>query len=188
LLVFCTVGCTKLPKIKLPGAQVTGVQDAGTPATVERSQNEVVVPLPKDSEVWLEPYVIAGEKVRVAAKIANSSEIRATFSDEKASTGTIDPTVAQSRIEGERGKARDRIRLMAGIGLIVLGLGLSFALPAWLRWRQVGLWVAGAGGVLAFVPEPPAWALTLAAGAALSAVIVYYSVIKPKGAASQTEE
>lgn len=148
-------------KSKKTGVEVVGNKDAGTPATSDTSTTKEIVAIPAGSTITktviaATPQEPAKEVTEV--KVTVPTEIVTNRVTEKLSTGTIDTTVAQRRIEIEAESENKRPILYTAIGLLVLAIALFALLPQWK-----GLYTAaGIGSALTFaawkLSDIPAWA------------------------------
>jgi hypothetical protein len=163
-------GCGLLPaRIKSGETTVTGVKDAGKPATIAKSEAGVAVALPEGSKVTVTKYEAIpatpsspAQPAREVTEIspAGPTNYLKTESKTDASTGTIDTSVATHRID----VAERRWLLWAAIGLGVAGVVVRSMVPAWPSLSN-GLLL---GGALAFaswkLAEIPTWIWGVALG------------------------
>jgi len=146
-LVFSGCAWFGAGRITSGGTTVQGVKDAGSPATIAKSDAGVSVALPQGSEVVVtksEAIPATDKTPAVPAKEITSirpngpSEYHQTESKTAASTGTIDQSVALKKVEA----AEDRILLYGALGLAVAGgifFWLKYPSPALMCWAGAGI-------------------------------------------------
>ncbi len=165
-LIF--TGCAHLPKVSLPGVSAQGPANNGTPATVGKSDSGVSVALPAGSR--LVKREIKGLGYRPATNDApaqaatpdetiteiipgGATEYHETKQSVNASSGTIDTSVANHKIDVEE----RRWLLWAAIGCGIAGLVVKSMLPAWPSLSN-GLLIASPCAFAAWkFAEVPAW-------------------------------
>lgn len=163
-LVFC--GCSyfkKQPQIRIGDTSVVPVPDAGRPATLDTAKAGQSIAIPAGSKftvtkfeaVPFVPAVVGGKPQEaqparevVQVELAGPSIWEKRDESAHASTGTVDTTIAQKKIEAEE----SRILLYASIGAAVLAglfVYLQYPTPAlacgvaavvfFLAWKISGL-------------------------------------------------
>jgi uncharacterized protein YceK len=168
--VALLAGCGSVPKIKVPKlGTVIGVQDQGKPAELSETKVETTVDLPKGSTVTTEPAT-----GRMTATVAEATVMTQVTDIVAATTGSVDVEVAQHRITEEKKTKVAQTRVYIGVGLILVGLVVGFALPPGLRWPTIGIKVAVLGALFVFIPDPPAWMIAALIAAALAMVYTFY--------------
>jgi hypothetical protein len=169
IVLLCGCAPWGRPVIKGAGLTVTGLKDAGSPATVNTTQAGERLALPKGSRIWLK------QKEAVPARPATENAPESpeqpaetvtviepgdatfwekTVSTVKADTGTVDTSVAKHRIDTES----RRPLLYCAIAAVVAGLGFMYvrfqaiavmcfigAGAFFLAWRmsEISPWVGG---------------------------------------------
>ncbi len=184
LSVVSLSGCAMLKRtgsIKIPGASVVGVQDAGKPATLASDVKWEGMVLPKGSSLTLTKFqALAGQPASTSGPaiqaqpakevaqitVSENTEWKRSENIIKADTGTVDTSIAAKRIESEE----SRPLLYAALASIV-GAGVCL----WLKYPTPAL-ICGASSVVFFlawkVSGLPSWfwavgAVGLAGAAAL---------------------
>lgn len=169
-------GCAYFQKrgaIKVGDASVTGVADAGKPATLNTSQAGSVLPLPEGTTFTLtkfeaipatlgpngHPAVPARTVTEIV--LTKPTELRTTESRVQADTGTIDTTVAMKKINAAESRP---LLYLAIVSVIAVGFfmykdyktpaGMSAfsAVAFFLAWKASGLpdwfWMLGVAGLV----------------------------------------
>jgi hypothetical protein len=149
-------------RIKAGPVSVTGVKDAGKPATLATSEAGTVIPLPEGSRVTVTKYepvaatpMAPAQPAKEVTEIAPSgpTEYHKTESTVKADTGTVDTSVRKHQIDVED----RRWLLWAAIVCGIAGVVLKSMLPGWGGLSN-GLLI---GAALAFgawkLSDIPAW-------------------------------
>jgi len=163
ILSLLAAGCSWMPpKIKLGNDTVTGIREAGKPASLAKSEAGATVALPAGSSVVItkeegvpatkeSPAIPAKETTTITP--AGPTEYHKTESKVSAQTGVVDTSVATHRID----VAERRWLLWAAIACGIGGVVIRSMLPAWAGLSN-GLLM---GGALAFAAwkfaEVPAW-------------------------------
>ena len=170
ILLLSLTGCALLNRgaIKAGGVSVTGVKDAGKPATLATTNAGTSIPLPKGSTITVtkvapiaakpatkdEPAV-KGEPAKEITEIhpAGPTEYHHTEATVKADTGTVDTSVRTHEID----VAERRWLLWAAIGCGIAGIVLKSMLPAWPGLSN-GLLIAAPCAFAAWkFADVPAW-------------------------------
>jgi hypothetical protein len=170
LLLALLAGCATKPRIRIADTRIHGTPQQDQPATLERNQD--VLPLPAGTTVEARTD---GTKI---VTLPSASSL--TTTTQRASTGGTSQEVARHRIDSDRREKLARAQMMVGIGLMVAGVIVGFALPGALRWPQVGIYVAGIGLVLVILRDPPTWLIALLSAAAFATVVTFYSTSRPR--------
>lgn len=172
LLALMLSGCgtiPRIPKITLPHiGSVTAPQDPGTPAKVDKTEITTTVPVPAGSEV----AVSMDGETRVTLK--EPTTLTQTVESTSATTGTIDQTVAQHRIDADQETILAKHRLAIGAALLIGGIVVAFVLPGPMRWPMAGALSGGVGLLLILMPNPPAWMVMLLVGGAAAFVLSHF--------------
>jgi hypothetical protein len=154
----CSTGSieTKLGKVR-------GVPDAGTPATLNGGEVRTGFRVPANSKVTLTKTAATATTPAVEVStfdFSEPTEFEQTASTIIASTGTIDTSVAQHRIDAQE----RRWLLFAAIGCAIGGLVARSLLPAWPGLSN-GLLIAAPLAFAAWkLAEVPAWLWLVAIG------------------------
>lgn len=157
--------------ISTPSASVIGLKDQGKPATLDSGSKVEKLQIPEGSTVIVTkteavqatastPYLPAVEKFEF--KTSKPTEWAKTESVVKASTGTIDTTIAAKRIDSEESRPLlyAALAAMVGVGIFIW---LGYPTPAFisggasviffLSWKLSGLpdwfWVVGVAALAA---------------------------------------
>lgn len=179
LLALMLAGCGHLPwskpSIKAGNVEVSGVKDAGKPATLATSESGESVVLPVGSSIVVTKTeaipATATEKAQPAIEITEIKPAAETVWTKKASTvkaetGTVDTSVAMKRIDAQE----SRVLLYAALACVVAACFFVWAhypTPAlacgiaagafFLAWKvsgmpdwfwAVGMLAAGVGGAI----------------------------------------
>jgi hypothetical protein len=182
-LVF-SCGCAHIPRIKVPGAQVSAPKDAGTPATLDSDTSEAHFTIPAGATLTVER--VAALPARPASKTASAvapqpaKEVRTwTFPSASpyveharkvlAATGTIDTSVAIHKADN----AERRILLWVSIGAAVAFVLLRGFVPAWPIFSNSSAILS----LLAFAgwkfSEVPSWILGAIVAVAVLGALFY---------------
>lgn len=152
ILAALLASCSSVPSISIEEGSVTGVDNAGEPATLNRTSNEVGFEIPAGSKYTItttEPSVGLPRTTIEEWVFSAPSKASLKASAVSASTGKVDQTVAMHAISEESRK----YLVYAGVGLIVLGAVLAFnpiaRFPLWAVGSGVG------GGMLLFAHQYP---------------------------------
>lgn len=148
------------------------MKDQGKPAELTREEVVTVLEIPKESRVT------ATRSGDLSVEVTEPTVLRQTADVSSASTGSVDASVAQHRITEAKNASLGRTRIYVGVGLILAGIAIGFALPPGMRWPLVGTKVAGIGVLLVLIPQPPTWLIVGIAAAA--AAVVYTHYLRPK--------
>ena len=177
-LGIALAGCSVLNKafsgaasIKTPEATIVGLKDQGKPATLDSGSKVEKLQIPEGSTVVVTkteavqatattPYLPAVE--RFEFKTSKPTEWAKTESVVKASTGTVDTSIAAKRIDSEESRPLLYAALagMVGVGIFIW---LGYPTPAFisggasvvffLSWKLSGLpdwfWVCGVAALAA---------------------------------------
>lgn len=174
-------GCARFgfgPRIATPSTTVQAPKDAGKPATVNESKASEAATIPPGSKVTItETAAIPATEKDPARPAVKTTEVipsapmqwQKTEAAVQASTGTVDTSIAQKRIE----VAERRWLLFVAIGCAAAAVVLHSIMPAWpALWKGAGIGAALALAAWKFA-ELPAW-LWLAAFAVFGALAMGY--------------
>ena len=148
-MIFCH-GCKTVGRIRSGGTVVTGVADAGKPASLDTGESKQAVAIPANSPVSVTKTeavpATATTPFRPAMEVfsftpAKDTRYEAVSSTLRADTGTVDTSIAAKRIEAQEA----RILLYASIAALV-GAGVFL----WLKYPTPAM-MCGAASVLFFV-------------------------------------
>lgn len=169
VLVLLLTGCHAIPRIRLPDVgSVVGVKDPGKPAEVSKTEVTTSVPVPAGSVVAVSA---TGETI---VTVKTPTVLTQKVASTKATTGTIDQTVAAHRIDKEQETTLAKHRILIGTLLLLGGIVVGFVLPGPIRWPMAGILMSGVGLLLVLMPNPPAWMMMLLSGAAVAFVASHY--------------
>jgi hypothetical protein len=175
--VLMLSGCARFgkPFIRSGETTVTGLKDAGSPATLNTSEAGERLALPKGSRIWLRQT----DRVPARPATENAPESKeqpaetvtviepgdATFwerttSSVTAGTGTVDTTVAKHRIDAQE----RRWLLWTALACGLAGLVVRSLLPAWPALSN-GLLIASPIAFAAWkLADVPSWLWLVALG------------------------
>ncbi len=188
LFILFASGCSLIPgrgRITIPGGglmsgptKVQSVKDAGTPATVDTGIQEKSLKIPAGSTIveTRTDAVPATEKTpfQPATTVREIKLISDTTwfdraQDIKASTGTIDTSVAKHRIDIES----RRILLWVGLGCVILAIASKAFIPLWPSVTH-GLLITGGILIASWkFAEVPWWAALIVVGLVGALVLGY---------------
>jgi len=154
LIAFSLVftGCSFVPKAKVGTASVTGVKDQGTAATIDAGKATSGFDIPQGSKyvvTRVDPGLDMPQTVVEEWTFSAPSRFTSASETTRASTGTVDNTIAKHRITEQ---SRKWI-MWVGIGFI--GLGALLAFNPYMRYPLGGIGLAGTGGLLLFAHSHP---------------------------------
>jgi hypothetical protein len=178
VVILFLSGCGTVGRIALPGVKVQGVKDAGTPATIAKSDAGVSVPLPEGSRLIKTEYAALPATEKEPAQPAKTvteiipggaSQYTETKASIRAETGTVDTSVRKHEID-----VQDRSKLLwVAIACGVAGIVARSLVPAWPAISNGLLGAAAVAGLAWKVAEIPAWLFLVVIGLAALMVATY---------------
>lgn len=156
-LVLCllfTGGCKSLPHITLGKASVTGVADAGKPATLTQGKTKTSFVVPAGTQmqqVKVEATPTTPAKETITWNFTAPTKFETDASTLKADTGTVDTSVAQHKVDVA---SRQPLLYFAGVCLLACLTMMYFDHPT-------AAMMCGAASGIVFaawrMPDLPEW-------------------------------
>lgn len=153
-------GCMSIPRLKLPSVEVTAPKEVGKPGEASEVTEKTGFRVPANSRISVirtEPLpkegVLLPGKTEWTVELPEPTDFVQEAKAIKASTGTVDTTLASKRIEA----AERRWLLFTAIGCAIGAILARALVPSWHSISN-GLFLAAAvAGVSWKVSELPAW-------------------------------
>lgn len=154
LLVLTLTSCKSLPRITFGKDSVTGVADAGKPATLTQGETKTSFAVPAGTQmqtVKVEASPTTPAKETTTWNFSAPTKFEIDASTLKADTGTVDTSVALHKVDVA---SKQPLLYFAGVCLLLCGIMLYFEHPTAAMF-------CGAGAVVSFaawrMPDLPEW-------------------------------
>jgi hypothetical protein len=151
-------GCQTAPRIRTANTQAQGTPKQDRPVTVAEARTTYEIPA--QSVATLSPEGVL--------TFTPAAPITVVTTSTRADTGGTSPEVANAQIDSARKEALAKRQMTVGIGLLVAGALIAFALPAGMRWPIAGVCIAACGLALIILRDPPTWLIAILGTAALA--------------------